>query len=81
MIKTNILLFYLDQVGKMFSTLCCKKNRFLPLSCLCVLHFSNKVISQSSIPCGNLEHKVNENASVVNSVFLLENIDAYFYNY
>ena len=51
------------------------------LSCLCVSHFSNKVTSQSSIPLWQFAYKVNENASVVYSVFLFEKIGLYFYNY
>ena len=75
-----ILLFHLGQVGKMFLICVAKTSPFL--SVVCGFHTSQiKLLPNHQYLYGNLEYSVNENASVVRSVFLFEKIGVYFYNY
>ena len=71
LIKTNILLFHLDQVGKIFSI--CVTETFPFLWVVCAFCTSQiKWLPNHQYLCGNLVHSMNENASVVHSLFLFE---------
>ena len=67
-IKINILLFNLGQVGKMFLISVAKRSPFL--SVVWAFYTSQiKFLPNHQCLCGNIEHGVKENASVVHSVF------------
>ena len=78
-IKINILLFHLDEVGKMFLICVAKTSPFLYV--VCAFHSSQIKLPNYQYLCGNLEYSVNENTSVVHSVFFFEKIGVYFYIY
>ena len=60
----------------------CVAKMFPFLSVACAFYCSQiKLLPNYQYLCGNLEHSVNENASVVHSVFLVEEIGVFFYNY
>ena len=78
-IKTNLLLFHLGQVGKTVLIFVAKTSPFLQV--VYTFHTPQiKLPPNHKYQCGNLEYSVNENASVVHSYFLFEKIGVYFYN-
>ena len=78
-IKINILLLHLDQVGKMLKRVV---KTFPFLKVVCAFRTSQiKLLPNHQYLCDNLEYSVNENSSVVHSFFLFEKVGVYFYNY
>ena len=78
-IKINTLLFHLGQVGKILLIFIAQTSPFIQFAC--ASHTSQiKLLPNHQYLCGNLEYRVNENASVVHSIFLFEKIGVYFYN-
>ena len=79
-VKINIILFHLGQVGKMFLICATKTSPFLKF--VCVFHTCQiKLLPNHQYFYGNLEYSVNESASVVRSVFPFEKLGVYFYSY
>ena len=79
-IKIDIILFHLGQVGKIFLICVAKTSPFL--SVVCGFHtYQIKLLPNHQYLYSNLEYSVNENASVVRSGFIFEEIGVYFYNY